>query len=65
MDAYNQKLLHAAEAGDSKQIRDRLAYHWSVEASEAGRCTECEQCEDACTQHLDIMSRLREISALA
>lgn len=61
MDAYNQKLLH----DDYQQLLNRLKWHWNVPASEADRCVECGQCEEACTQHLDITGRLREIVAAA
>ncbi|MFW6292418.1 MAG: hypothetical protein ACOC7V_08835 [Spirochaetota bacterium] len=30
-------------------------------AEEAAKCIECGQCEEACTQHLDIIGRLKEI----
>jgi hypothetical protein len=61
MDAYNQKLLH----GDYQQLLNRLKWHWNIPASEAERCIECGQCEEACTQHLDITGRLKEIVAAA
>jgi hypothetical protein len=57
MDAYNQKLLH----GDYKSLLNRLKWHWNVPADEAAKCIECGQCEEACTQHLDITGRLKEI----
>jgi hypothetical protein len=59
MDAYNQKLLH----GDYQQLLNRLKWHWNIPAEEAARCIECGQCEEACTQHLDITGRLKEIVA--
>ncbi len=57
MDAYNQKLLH----GDYESLLNRLKWHWNIPAEEAARCIECGQCEEACTQHLDITGRLKEI----
>lgn len=57
MDAYNQKLLH----GDYESLLNRLKWHWNIPAEEAAKCIECGQCEEACTQHLDITGRLKEI----
>jgi len=59
MDAYNQKLLNKK---DADPVGDRLKWHWSLERSGAGECTECGNCERACTQHLNIIERLKEIS---
>jgi len=61
MDAYNQKLLNKTA---QDPIGDRLKWHWGgLERSIAGKCTACGQCEDACTQHIDIINRLKEIAA--
>ena len=59
MDAYNQKLLDKT-AGDP--IGDRLKWHWSLDKQIAAKCTACGQCEEACTQHIDIIKRLKEIA---
>lgn len=59
MDAYNQKLLTDKESA----VADRLKWHWGgLKAEGAGACVECGLCESACTQHLDIMERLKEIA---
>lgn len=60
MDAYNQKILSAPDAKDP--IGERLHWHWSLERSVAGKCTACGQCEKACTQHINIIRRLKEIA---
>jgi predicted aldo/keto reductase-like oxidoreductase len=60
MDAYNQKLL--AKDGEKDPIGDRLYWHWSLERAGAGKCSACGQCETACTQHLPIIERLKEIA---
>jgi uncharacterized protein len=60
MDAYNHKKLY----GSDKQISDRLSWHWSLSAKEAGKCTQCAQCEELCTQHLPIVERMAEIAKI-
>jgi predicted aldo/keto reductase-like oxidoreductase len=60
MDAYNHKILNKERPGD--HIADRLRWHWNLERSAAGNCTVCGQCENACTQHLNIIDRLKEIA---
>ena len=59
MDAYNQKLL-VKDQGD--HIGDRLKWHWNIERSGASQCIECGMCEEACTQHINIIERLKEIA---
>jgi predicted aldo/keto reductase-like oxidoreductase len=60
MEAYN----HAKLYGSDQAALDRLKWHWNIPSSEAGRCTQCGQCEQACTQHLPIIARLKEIAAM-
>jgi predicted aldo/keto reductase-like oxidoreductase len=60
MDAYNQKLLSEKPGGDA--IGDRLKWHWNMDRAPAGKCIACGQCETACTQHLNIIERLKEIA---
>jgi len=60
MDAYNQKILN--EEGEDDPIGSRLYWHWSLKRSIAGDCTACGQCENACTQHIRIIDRLKEIA---
>ncbi|MCL1928003.1 MAG: aldo/keto reductase [Treponema sp.] len=59
MDAYNQKLF---QPDKSDAIKERLHWHWSITPAIAGKCTECGQCESACTQHLPIIERLKHIA---
>jgi predicted aldo/keto reductase-like oxidoreductase len=61
MDAYN----HYMFSGNYQDILNRLNWHWGIQASDGSwnNCTECGQCESACTQHLPIIRRLKEIGA--
>ncbi len=61
MDAYNHFKLH----GKKDAALDRLKWHWNIPVGEAARCTQCARCEEACTQHLPIIERLKEIAAWA
>ena len=70
MDTYNQKILgetahkktsHRTKGEDP--FSDRLKYHWRVDRALAEKCTACGACEKACTQHLPIIERLKEIAA--
>jgi predicted aldo/keto reductase-like oxidoreductase len=60
MDAYNQKMLSASKA--DKEISDRLKWHWHIPAKDAAKCVACGHCEAACTQHIDIIGRLKHIA---
>jgi predicted aldo/keto reductase-like oxidoreductase len=60
MDAYNQKILN--KGGDP--IGDRLRWHWNLDRKIAGKCTACGNCESACTQHINIIERLKEIASV-
>jgi len=61
MGAYNYKTLY----GDDKPMLDQLKWHWNLPAEEAEKCTGCGECEEACTQHLAIIERLKEIGEIA
>ncbi len=58
MDAYNHKLLY----GSDEQLLERLKDHWGIPQDLAARCVECGKCEGACTQHLPIIDRLKEVA---
>lgn len=60
MDAYNYKLL----TGDAERIVKRLEGYWELKPEAAKECIACGKCERACTQHLPIIERLKEIAAL-
>ncbi len=60
MDSYNYGTL----GGHLNLALDRLKWHWDLPASGAGACVACGQCEAACTQHLPIIERLKQIAAL-
>ena len=60
MDTYNQKILNGE--GGVDPIGNRLKWHWSLDRSVAGQCTACGQCEQVCTQHINIIERLKEIA---
>jgi predicted aldo/keto reductase-like oxidoreductase len=59
MDAYNQKIL---DKRSKDPIGERLQWHWSLDRASAGKCSSCGQCEEACTQHINIIERLKEIA---
>jgi predicted aldo/keto reductase-like oxidoreductase len=60
MDAYNQKLL--AKSGGNAAMADRLRMHWGISPRRAADCVACGLCETACTQHLNIVERLKTIA---
>jgi len=61
---YNKKLLLGKSTREMIKLVDEQ-YVWGLLADrqgEAGDCTECGRCEEKCTQHLNIMERLKEIA---
>ena len=60
MDSYNQKLLD--KNADPAVMKDRIRNHWNLDAQKAKDCTACGLCEKACTQHINIIERLKEIA---
>ena len=62
--AYNEKPLF--NRTDKEMVNKMKAYHWNLlsgRVANAGDCIECAACEEACTQHLNIIERLKEIDA--
>ena len=62
MDSYNQKLL--SSNSDDGAILERLKDHWNIEKAKAADCIACGLCEGACTQHIDIIQRLKHIAEI-
>ena len=57
IESYNHVLLKGGEG-----LGDRLKWHYGIMNLEAlDRCTECGDCEAACTQHLPILERFEKI----
>jgi predicted aldo/keto reductase-like oxidoreductase len=64
MQSYNDKLL---EHKTDKEMVERMEFQheWGYVAdskADAADCIECGECEQVCTQHLDIIRRLSEIT---
>lgn len=64
MQAYNERLM---EDKDDKKMVEVMNHHlkWGIlvdRSARAADCIECGRCEQACTQHLDIVKRLGELA---
>ncbi|MFO7973618.1 MAG: aldo/keto reductase [Candidatus Hydrogenedentota bacterium] len=59
MASYNRRLLE----GNMQAALDVLRYHWGISdvREVLAPCTECQECEKACTQHLPILDRFAEL----
>jgi uncharacterized protein len=59
MDTYNQYIL----SGKPREMINRLRWHWGIglQNEYLSKCTQCGQCEKACTQKLPICDRLKFI----
>jgi len=64
MQFYNDKPL-CGKTDEQMTDAIKFSYEWGILAdlaAQAGDCTECGKCQDACTQHLNIIERLAEIA---
>jgi len=62
MEAYNWLML----TGKEMELINRLRWHWGFELEKEEpwpECTECGECESACTQKLPIPQRIKEMLA--
>lgn len=64
MQYYNEKSLFGKSDEEMiKGLPDQHEWHLLAERqAQADDCIQCGQCEEACTQHLPVMDRLREIA---
>ena len=64
MQFYNKKILFGKT--EAEMINDIDGqHHWGIlveRPASADACSKCGRCEEACTQHLNIIERLREIA---
>lgn len=64
MQVYNEKLFLGLD--DKAMLgKVKFSHEWGLlvdRFAEAGDCVECGACENVCTQHLDIMNRLKEMA---
>ncbi len=65
MQYYNEKAMFGNSDEDMAKAVS-FQHNWGLlvgREAEANACTECRECEEACTQHLPIVDRLKEIAA--
>jgi predicted aldo/keto reductase-like oxidoreductase len=60
IEAYNHVMLKGGEG-----LEERIRWHYGIEDLEPlDRCTQCGECETACTQHLPILERFEKIKKI-
>ncbi len=65
MQYYNEKVMFGKTDAEMKKELD-FQHNWGLlvgRKAEAADCIACGQCEEACTQHLPIIERLKEVAA--
>ena len=63
MQVYNEMLFKGNDIDMPKRLKGQREWGMLVERyADADQCLRCHQCEEACTQHLDIMDRLTRIA---
>ena len=64
MQHFNSRQMFAA--GDDEMLAQlRFDHDWGLlvgRKAEAGACSQCGHCGEACTQHLNIIERLQQIA---
>ena len=62
LDAYNHYLL----TNEEKQLYNRLKWHWSISPQDVFdmECIECGECEENCTQKLNIIERITHTKSI-
>jgi predicted aldo/keto reductase-like oxidoreductase len=48
----------------NQTVRDRLKNYWGLSIEELEHCTQCNKCEEHCTQKLPILKRLRQLKKI-
>ncbi len=57
--SYNKRILK-----NDENVKSTLKNHWRISPDLIEKCTQCGICESKCTQHLPIIERLRQITAM-